>query len=58
MSKEFTVSNYLSKHQNILEKIDIESIQIGIDQIISTFEKEKKIITCGNGGSTAASHCV
>jgi D-sedoheptulose 7-phosphate isomerase len=59
MSKNFTVSNYLTAHSLIAEKIDTHSIQKGIEMICMAFENGKKIITCGNGGSAStASHYI
>ena len=43
----------------LAEKLDVESFQRGIDIIKTAFESGKKIITCGNGGSTStASHYI
>jgi D-sedoheptulose 7-phosphate isomerase len=55
----FTVSNYLTAHQQLAQKIDVGLFQSGIDMIKATFENGKKIITCGNGGSAStASHYI
>lgn len=55
----FTVSNYLSAHQQLAQKLNVEDFQRGIEMIKATFESGKKIITCGNGGSAStASHYI
>lgn len=55
----FNVENYLIAHNKLAQKIDPLSIQQGIDLIEQTFLQNKKIITCGNGGSAStASHYI
>ena len=55
----FTVSNYFSAHNQLAQNLDIDAFQKGIDMIRFAFEKGKKIITCGNGGSAStASHYI
>jgi D-sedoheptulose 7-phosphate isomerase len=55
----FNICNYLTAHRQLAEKIDIRNFQTGIEIIKSAFESEKKIITCGNGGSAStASHFI
>ena len=55
----FTISNYLKAHQQLAKMLDTESFKNGIEIIKTTFENEKKIITCGNGGSAStASHYI
>lgn len=51
----FNICNYLTAHRQLAEKIDIRNLQTGIEIIKSAFESEKKIITCGNGGSASTS---
>jgi D-sedoheptulose 7-phosphate isomerase len=59
MSTSFTVSNYLSAHSRLAQKIDINEFQRGIEIIKNAYENGKKIITCGNGGSAStASHYI
>ena len=59
MTTQFTVSNYLSSHKLLAEKLNIDSFQQGIDMIRNAFENGRKIITCGNGGSAStASHYI
>jgi D-sedoheptulose 7-phosphate isomerase len=55
----FSVSNYLTAHQQLSRKLNTEIFQKGIEMIQETFERGKKIITCGNGGSAStASHYI
>lgn len=55
----FSISGYLDGHRALLERLDIASFQNGIDVIRAAFERGRKIITCGNGGSAyAASHYI
>lgn len=57
--KIFTVSNYLLAHQQLEHRLDPEMFERGIEIIKSAFENDKKIITCGNGGSAlTASHYI
>jgi D-sedoheptulose 7-phosphate isomerase len=57
--KNFTVHNYLDAHQKLAEKLDAEAFRTGIEMIKATFDRGKKIITCGNGGSAStASHYI
>jgi D-sedoheptulose 7-phosphate isomerase len=55
----FTVSNYLTAHQQLAQRLDANTFQRGIEMITAAFEGGMKIITCGNGGSaTTASHYI
>jgi len=55
----FTVSNYLAAHASLANQINTTAFQKGIDLINDAFQKGKKIITCGNGGSAStASHYI
>ncbi len=55
----FTIKNYLAAHTALAEKINIADMQAGIELIRATFDSEKKIVTCGNGGSAStASHYI
>jgi D-sedoheptulose 7-phosphate isomerase len=59
MSTNFSVSNYLSAHMRLAQKLDVDAFKKGIDMVKSAFEGGKKIITCGNGGSAStASHYI
>jgi D-sedoheptulose 7-phosphate isomerase len=59
MSNKFTISNYLDEHSRLAKKLNTYAIQKGIDIVTDAFKKEKKIITCGNGGSAStASHYI
>ena len=56
---EFKVSNYFDAHQQLAKQLDVASFELGIQIIKDVFDKGKKILTCGNGGSAAtASHYI
>jgi len=55
----FSVDNYLEAHTSLSQKLDRDNFQFGIELIKRKFEDGKKIITCGNGGSSStASHYI
>lgn len=55
----FTVSNYLTAHYQLAQRLDADAFEKGIEMIKVAFETGKKIITCGNGGSAStASHYI
>lgn len=55
----FSVKNYFSSYSMLADKINYTSIQGGIDIIKEKYISNKKIITCGNGGSAfTASHYI
>jgi len=57
--KNFTVKNYLNAHNELAERLNLNNFQLGIEMIRNAFENERKIITCGNGGSAStASHYI
>ena len=56
---KFTVNNYFDSLKIIFEKINIEDIEKFISRVEKKFIENKKIITCGNGGSAYnASHFI
>ncbi len=56
---KFTIENYASQHANIFKTLDLDAVQRCIDLITDTIGNNKKIITCGNGGSAStASHYI
>jgi len=56
---EFTIDNYISKHGEVFNSMDINSIEKAINLVTETIISGKKIITCGNGGSAStASHFI
>ncbi len=58
-SIEFTIQNYFFSHSLLFSKLNINEFEMGINIIRSAFERGKKIITCGNGGSAStASHYI
>ena len=58
-SISFSVDNYIQQHNKAFQSIDIELVNAAIDLVIDTISKNKKIITCGNGGSAStASHYI
>ena len=53
------VDIYFKKLNAVLEEIDLESINNAISLIKNKIDNNKKIITCGNGGSAhTASHYI
>lgn len=59
MHKNFTVSNYLNQKKFLMEQTNFKEFQKGINMIESFYSKNKKIFTCGNGGSAhTASHYI
>lgn len=59
MSIDFTVSNYLLAHARLGKELNTEAFERGIDMIKSAFSSDKKVLTCGNGGSAStASHYI
>ena len=55
----FTLKNYITEHNKVLDQIDLESLQKAVDMVGNAFALGKKIITCGNGGSAStASHYI
>ena len=56
---EFSIENYINQHYKAFQSLDINSVNNASDLIISTIHNNKKIITCGNGGSAlTASHYI
>ena len=56
---KFTIENYISQHANAFGSLDIPGVQRCLDLITRTIKNNKKIITCGNGGSAStASHYI
>ncbi len=56
---EFTIENYKSQHALAFESMDIEAVNRAIKLVVSTIDANKKVITCGNGGSAStASHFI
>lgn len=59
MQKEFSIRSYIASHSVLAQSLDVDGFQRGIEIIRYAFEKDKKIITCGNGGSAStASHYI
>jgi D-sedoheptulose 7-phosphate isomerase len=59
MNRPFSVADYLAAHQSLAPRLDIGSLQRGIDVVRGAYESGRLIITCGNGGSAyAASHYI
>lgn len=52
-----SISAYLQKEQEVLQALDVESINAALNMLEEAFEKKKMIYIFGNGGSSAtASH--
>lgn len=59
MDSPFSVSRYLEAHNRLAGRLDHAAFERGIELIRDAFIAERKIVTCGNGGSAAtASHYV
>lgn len=59
MSDKFSVDGYLKEQRKIIESIDTIKFDNAIQVISKTIIANKKIITCGNGGSAStASHYI
>lgn len=56
---EFTVDNYIKKHAEIFSALKTADVSLAIDCVLEAIKDDKKIITCGNGGSAStASHYI
>lgn len=56
---KFTIENYISQHADVFNSINPIAVQKCLDLINETIGNDKKIITCGNGGSAStASHYI
>lgn len=55
----FTIEGYFAAHAELAARCDADAIEAAIDLIGEKFSKNRKIITCGNGGSAStASHYI
>lgn len=53
------ISDYFAKLQNVMNNIDIESVNVLMNVLMQALEQKKQIFIMGNGGSAAtASHFV
>lgn len=56
---QFSINNYINEHAKIFAHMDQNKIQRCLDLVINTIKENKKILTCGNGGSAStASHFI
>lgn len=56
---EFSINNYILEHSKVFNLMNKNSINESINLIQETMSMNKKIITCGNGGSAStASHYI
>tara|TARA_B100001093_G_C26729207_1_gene971412 strand:+ start:289 stop:855 length:567 start_codon:yes stop_codon:yes gene_type:complete len=56
---KFTIENYIKQHNLVIENLDNQEVENGIQLITKTFKEGKRIAVCGNGGSaTTASHYI
>jgi len=56
---EFTVQNYIEEHHKVFSNLDLEQVSASSDLVVDAIRNNKKIITCGNGGSAStASHYI
>jgi len=55
----FTLKNYVEEHAAVFRSMDLSAMEAAIDIVVATINADKKIITCGNGGSAStASHYI
>lgn len=55
----FSIDGYMSGHAATFRAMNVNAIQRSIDMIVNAVRENKKIITCGNGGSAStASHYI
>jgi len=55
----FSIENYITEHAKAFSAMDSASIKSSIGMVVNTIKLNKKIITCGNGGSAStASHYI
>lgn len=58
-SINFTIENYIQEHHRAFQGLDLASVNAASDLVLDTIHRNKKIITCGNGGSAStASHYI
>jgi len=56
---KFTIKDYIKHHNLVIENLDHQEIENGIELIQKAIYGEKRIAVCGNGGSAlAASHYI
>ena len=55
MDAQFTVSRYMQAHSVLAGRLDHAAVQRGIELIRAAFLADRKVVTCGNGGSAAES---
>jgi len=56
---EFSIDNYIKEHKKVFNNIDQHNANLCIKKIVEKIKLNKKIITCGNGGSAStASHYI
>ena len=56
---KFTIKNYVKQHNLVIESLDHQELENGIQLIRNAVANGKRIAVCGNGGSaTAASHYI
>lgn len=56
---EFSLASYTQEHSRVLDILDHGALKLAVDMVVAAFERDKKIVTCGNGGSAStASHYI
>ena len=57
--KVFSAKNYIDEHNKVFKKINFDSYNAASELVVKKIKQNKKIITCGNGGSAyTASHFI
>ena len=55
----FSCHEYIAEHNRVLDRLDHHALAKAIDMVGDAFKRQKKVITCGNGGSAStASHFI
>jgi D-sedoheptulose 7-phosphate isomerase len=56
---DFTIQNYVEEHRKVFSQLDLAQVNASCELVVNTIKNNKKIITCGNGGSAlTASHYI
>ena len=56
---DFTIERYIEEHHRAFQCLDLDLVNAASDLVLDTILRNKKIITCGNGGSAStASHYI
>lgn len=55
----FSCHEYIAEHNRVLDRLDHHALAKAVDMVGDAYKRQKKVITCGNGGSAStASHFI